>query len=1254
MEDRGREETPMPTGPPVRTLGRLTLVKRKGGGDVQTIPLDAERITFGRDYGCDVRLYYSDVSKLHCEILFDETTGKATLDVRGTNGLLHTPLGGSSTTYKPPATISLTDGDTITIRKKPFRFEYGPGSELEAPFSPAVTREALPEVAPSPMKASMPGSPGQPPVRRRASHRLSLVPEGRTFVPLSPMKNRRNSSIGAGSAGTPRKTPARSKMNEVVAVEEEPEVEEEEDCVVDIVQGDEGDVVYLESHEEPTTNEEEEEVVTKPIHNNPFMTPQQVRKAPLRNTSVVARTKKVVVTEKVLIVNETPAVSHEEPTPSNVPEEVSPPKTPRSVPLPIPAETPYNAPVTPVKAKEPSTPVPANIAMSTPKGPATLRKALLLRSARKVWQQTRDTGVEEAIENGTVETRRKSLSPRVKGGRKSNGAISEAAEDEANNVETDEPEEASEGLQWVYEDGQPEASFDSESSGNDSLEADMSLDIPGEGVIRFDALAEDEEAYINDQPSRVASAEDPTEQDDAEQDGLSADEEVYEEYEQAVALSEGDSFDAMPNEDAVSALQQQGASVEVGEDGDQAMSLPGTPQRRQPMPNTFFTPQPPRGGLGAARRSLGGIGGPAQRLGTPSTPSSRLPRTPGSMGKPSRRLGVPARTPKQEVKEEIADAPRPAATPIRSESARAELQRRRETLATPRTLPAPPASGFKDPVREIRLAGTPIHPALVPKSPEPESEDETVPAVPATPMNELKKRLDRMRRQSVQKAERRATVGFNLPATPVGKPSFAASGSYSVNPVRVAGLAPRTPIFAKVEQNQKADLAEQENIASPIAKQQSYTVKQPSSPEYEPPSSPSTPLYTGLREMLNPAQPAKTPNLAGLKHLFPATPREAASPSLVGVKEMLRQPTVPATPLFAGMKAMFKHSKVPPTPAMEGVKEMYEEDMPEEEQEQQDQEEEEEEEQVEMNTTEDLIVLAADDSEEEEQEEIEQVERVRPVAVAAAESRLPAKAATVPVKAALNSRVPAPAPAKSASRIPAPRSAAVKASAGPSKSEPASRSSRVRQPAEESAESAAEPASRSTRTKRTASVDPEPASTRGGVSAASRSRSTRARSTAEPEEVAPVAQASADGASAKSSRGRPAATRSIPRVADSAETSKPSRGKNPLAQIEEQPVVEEKSASSSRAKRPAAAAAAVTSTTATATKKATSKSASGAETEKTSAPSRRKAPVKDKENDEDRAKEGGEKEVPKKRTAADSSAKSGVPVPVARVTRSRK
>ncbi|WWC85540.1 uncharacterized protein L201_000404 [Kwoniella dendrophila CBS 6074] len=1300
MAEWDRDGSPMPTGPPPVTLGRLTLMKRKGGGDVQTIPLDAERITFGRDYDCDVRLYYSDVSKLHCEILFDSMTGGATLHVRGTNGLLHTPSGSSATSYKPPAEITLSDNDVITIRKKPFRFQYGPAETVHnIPYSPAVHASASTETMPSLVKQPSFSSPSSQPVRRRASHRLSLVPEGKTFVPLSPMKNRRHSTLGLGGMGTPAKSTGRSKLSEEIPREEEEEQEQEqaeiaEELVLDVANGDEGDKVYLEVNEENLDEEEVDNVKTKPIHNNPFMTPQQTRRAPLRNTSAVARTRNQANTKLLKELSQaeqkapsTSPVSKDSPTPA------TPPKTPRSVPLPTASDTPYNPPTTPAAQKVNNTPVPARVALSTPKGPATLRKALLLRSARKVWQESRAAGVEGAIEAGSVETRRKSTSPRDRAGRKSITPAPAHDEDEEMSDEEDVQEEQIKSengtLEWVHEDGTAEVSFESDSSGHDSLEADVSLDIPGQGVIEF-AMSnpEVEEEYINnDRPLEEEEEEEFEESELDIQENDNEAEEEYEEYEQAINLPADDSIEEVKASD----LDQEEEEEQVEE--DEAMSLPGTPQARQPLSSQFFTPQPARNIHKLPRRSLASIGGPPVRFERlPATPSSfRAERAPpGSMGKPSRRitLAVPKVEDEDTKVEEPIVEKKGFATPVKSEAARAEAKRRRESLATPRQLPAMPASGFKNPVVETRfpkLVASRSHPALQAESPESSHQHNEV---PSTPINDLKQRLDQMRQQSAQRADRRATVGFVLPSTP-SRPEMRESGSWSVNPRRIEGKGPKTPIFPKFKKEEQIIESPSEDATStsqhnsPLFEAQHKAPPQaPSSPEYETPSSPSTPSYTGLKEMLKPSLPTKTPDMSGLKTLFPSTPKEIASPSLVGVRELLREPpTIPATPNFTGMKDMFKQPKIAQTPGFEGIDMMFAE------------EQEEEEEQEEIEAAEDAIsvVDVAEEKEKElapyqpvkevieihdetldaivvqsesETEEVETVEEKKNVPVKSkAVSKLPRPATTTSTStsisaptrtrraapSATSSTTPASAPTKTASRLPARRTAAAtntvvvteKPSRGKRVIQPATAATKVEQPEE--------PKSRSTRSKRTASIDPEPAS--------APSRTTRARSrTVEPEEKSQ--NSIPEEINVKPTRSRSTSTRTTRQataeIEEDEKPSKPSRSKKPLTQLPEQPIEEEmekKTASRTvtKSKLPTAT------STSTIGKRVTSNS--GKSDDKSTAASRRKVAVGNKENDES-ATEEKPTTVAKKRVVSSSSSTStkasGVPVPVARATRSRK
>lgn len=187
------------------------------------------------------------------------------------------------------------------------------------------------------------------------------------------------------------------------------------------------------------------------------MTPQQTGKAPLRNTSPVPRTRKTVVSTAIEI--------EEEHQPISVAAKAS--ETPHSIPLPPSVETPYEAPVARVSPQ---------IALTTPRGPVSLHKALLLRSARKAWENNRSPGLEGAIEAGDVEVRRKSLSPKRKSPKKSLTPMPLA--NDAEDEEHEEVEEAEDGeLQWIHEDGQAKISADDSDSDMDSFEADLSLDI---------------------------------------------------------------------------------------------------------------------------------------------------------------------------------------------------------------------------------------------------------------------------------------------------------------------------------------------------------------------------------------------------------------------------------------------------------------------------------------------------------------------------------------------------------------------------------------------------------------------------------------------------------------------------------------------------------------------------------------------------------------------------------------------------------
>ncbi|WOO80178.1 uncharacterized protein LOC62_03G003689 [Vanrija pseudolonga] len=976
-------DTTREASPEVETrqvLGTLELVARKSGKVVSAFPVDAERVTIGRDYDCDVRLYLPDVSKLHAELQFDVDSGSACLIVHGSNGVVHTPAGGQQTNYIPPNIIVLADGDTFAIRKKLFRFTYGDGGTQLGYSSPVAVR-VMPA---SPAKASLGADSSSTPLRRRASHRLSIVPEGRRFKP-SPMK-RRPSTLGLLGA-----TPVPSALSTEVEADE---LEFEE--LVDVAEGDEGDKLYLERKDEEP---EEPKAASNP---NPFLTPQPKRRADPRNTSVAPRTRKPVPPPPAPGAFED---AEEEPAPLLMP------KTPKSIPLPLGGETPYASP-----AKAPSSPTPpvsAHLAYSTPRGSDSLRKALLLRSARKVFETTRQFTVETELGSSKIETRRrKSSSPgSISSRRKSSPAPVAPVEAESeSSSEEDSFEDADDKenhpLQWVYEDGQVDVSFDDSDSDRDSVEADVSL--PGQFVFNahpdhvsdseeddgddegeYDESEEDESdredgsappiAFIS--PVVIANAQDVEENSDEEleesaeysiddlgrpvpvthfvhevfevNDGEEEEEseEELEEHDEdeSEELEERDEHPQVEAGDSEDDEADISADVDVEVDRDELVTE-ATPPRQ--LPSRFYTPQVQRQQAAGPRMSLAGIGGPPVRfvpIGTPQQPHpDRFVPTPGNMGKPSR----PPRTPAREVEEVEPEVvvpprtPRVAATPSRR-PASVDVKKQRELLATPRALPAPPESGFRSPVQDDRkdphpltnLFSTPSHRALA-ASPDPG------PVVPRTPMDDIKRRLGALRLQTASgkktaiapssvgahPAPRRATVGFVLPdtpsRTPVPSPSVSMSASAGDRTYRTRGVAPVTPRVAVIEEGESESLPPTPTTGAEVVLESAMLApateeEEEEEVEDEQVAGPSTPSYVGLRDMLKQPAAPKTPAFDGLRQLL-KTPKVDATPSFAGVREMLRQPKPLKTPAaLNSLRHMLNKSETVESPDLTGVREVF-------------------------------------------------------------------------------------------------------------------------------------------------------------------------------------------------------------------------------------------------------------------------------------------------------------------------------------------
>ncbi|KAH7872966.1 uncharacterized protein C8R40DRAFT_1051119, partial [Lentinula edodes] len=112
--------------------GTMSLMKQDESNSVVTaFGIDSDNLTFGRDQNCGVRLYYPDVSSIHCKITFKERKVRLLVD-----GCRVFP----SASPFSPNTIPLTNNSEVEIHGKRFRFTYPP-KELRAQLLSTPTRQ---------------------------------------------------------------------------------------------------------------------------------------------------------------------------------------------------------------------------------------------------------------------------------------------------------------------------------------------------------------------------------------------------------------------------------------------------------------------------------------------------------------------------------------------------------------------------------------------------------------------------------------------------------------------------------------------------------------------------------------------------------------------------------------------------------------------------------------------------------------------------------------------------------------------------------------------------------------------------------------------------------------------------------------------------------------------------------------------------------------------------------------------------------
>lgn len=97
-------------------------------------------------------------------------------------------------------------------------------------------------------------------IRKRASHRMSLVPADKIFHPCSPARDRRHSTLGFGDI---KMKSSRSQLGQEVMMEEEQE--DIDQSVIEVAEGEDGDKIYLEVTEEVEEKDEETHEPVSPL-----------------------------------------------------------------------------------------------------------------------------------------------------------------------------------------------------------------------------------------------------------------------------------------------------------------------------------------------------------------------------------------------------------------------------------------------------------------------------------------------------------------------------------------------------------------------------------------------------------------------------------------------------------------------------------------------------------------------------------------------------------------------------------------------------------------------------------------------------------------------------------------------------------------------------------------------------------------------------------------------------------------------------
>ncbi|KDN44551.1 hypothetical protein K437DRAFT_274517 [Tilletiaria anomala UBC 951] len=167
------------------TYGILVLEDKKGR-EKERFPMNRNVISMGRCVAMenDVRFLKSEISRVHCRIIFDDNTGEASIEVLGSNGIDLNGIHEAPSAFPGSNLIPLCEGDLLLIAKRFFRMRYPGGTFAPLPKQPVRADPIIDSPANAgPARKGRSSNVGAgTPARRRV--RMSLVAAAEVYSPV--------------------------------------------------------------------------------------------------------------------------------------------------------------------------------------------------------------------------------------------------------------------------------------------------------------------------------------------------------------------------------------------------------------------------------------------------------------------------------------------------------------------------------------------------------------------------------------------------------------------------------------------------------------------------------------------------------------------------------------------------------------------------------------------------------------------------------------------------------------------------------------------------------------------------------------------------------------------------------------------------------------------------------------------------------------------------------------------------------------